>query len=265
MAKINLYFQERITGKLFSGYQVLYKLTNRKDMKMLWAVIFFFFTSTGFAQDTTLGDKKFLVKRSKKVCSINTDWRPGTEMADIKSIIPGIELDLRYATKNNFLHKKIYPSLKTTYIRKNAAVALAAVQKELNQKGLGLKIFDAYRPLSATKKIWALVKDERYAANPAKGSNHNRGVAVDVTIINLRTKEALNMGTGFDSFSDTAHHNYTSLPDSVLQNRLLLKNTMEKNGFESLDTEWWHYALPDAKQYYLMDVSFDELKKLCKK
>jgi zinc D-Ala-D-Ala dipeptidase len=231
-------------------------------MKMLWAVIFFFSFDAAFAQASFLAQEQPIIIKDISVYKKSVLGKPGFEMVDVKSIKPGIELDLRYATPNNFLHKKIYPAIATTYLRKNAAFALASVQKELKQKGLGLKIFDAYRPHSISKKIWALVKDERYAANPLKGSNHNRGVAVDVTIINLKTKAALSMGTGFDNFSDTAHHNFISLPDSVLQNRLLLKQTMEKNGFESFETEWWHYTLPKAKEYELMDLSFDELKKL---
>jgi D-alanyl-D-alanine dipeptidase len=126
------------------------------------------------------------------------------------------------------------------------------------QSGLGLKIFDAYRPYSVTEKMWEPVQDDRYAADPKKGSGHNRGVAVDLTIINLKNNEALDMGTGFDNFSDTAHHAFTNLPEDVLQNRLLLKNIMEQHGFKALDTEWWHYSLPNAKEFELMNISFND-------
>lgn len=192
--------------------------------------------------------------------SINN--KPGFAMTDVKKAVPEIEFDLRYSTSNNFLHKAIYPPLSASFLRYNAVTGLTAVQNELKQKGFGLKIFDAYRPYTVTEKIWNLVKDERYAASPGKGSNHNRGVAVDLTIIDLETKTALDMGTDFDSFSDSAHHNFTALPGEVLQNRQLLKSTMEKHGFESFETEWWHYALPNAKEYELMDLSFKQLKKL---
>lgn len=113
--------------------------------------------------------------------------------------------------------------------------------------------------------MWELVKDDRYAADPKKGSGHNRGIAVDLTIIDLKTKEELAMGTGFDNFTDSAHHDFSALPVDVLQNRLLLKNTMEKYGFKALETEWWHYALPNSSEYELLDLSFDDLKKLSKK
>jgi len=135
------------------------------------------------------------------------------------------------------------------------------VQKELNENGVGLKIFDAYRPYSVTVKFWELVHDERYVANPSKGSGHNRGIAVDLTIINLKTGRELNMGTGFDNFSDTAHQTFTSLPEEILQNRVLLKSTMEKYGFKALDTEWWHFFLTDGSRFEILDIEFKKLKK----
>jgi D-alanyl-D-alanine dipeptidase len=183
-------------------------------------------------------------------------------LVDLKKIIPNIVLDLVYATTNNFTHSKIYPKVITTYMRQPAANALALVQKELNEKGYGLKIWDAYRPYTATQYMWELVKDERYTANPAKGSGHNRGIAADLTIINLKTEKELDMGTGFDNFTDSAHHVFKNLPDEVLNNRKLLKSTMEKYGFKPFDTEWWHYFWLDNKEYDVMNLSFKQLKKL---
>lgn len=184
------------------------------------------------------------------------------EMADIKILIPDIVLDLRYTTTNNFMHKKLYPATPTTYLRLPAAKALLDIQTELRKTGLGLKIFDAYRPYSVTEKMWELVKDDRYAADPKKGSGHNRGTAVDVTLINLKTKEELQMGTGYDNFSDTAHHTFNAFPKIVLENRKTLRNIMEKHGFRMLETEWWHYSLPNAKDFELLDIPFKKLKKV---
>jgi D-alanyl-D-alanine dipeptidase len=182
-------------------------------------------------------------------------------MMALTKLIPGLVLDLRYNTSNNFMHRKMYDGVITeTYMRLPAAKALALVQKELNAKNLGLKIFDAYRPYAVTQKFWELVHDERYVANPAKGSGHNRGIAVDLTIIDLATKQELNMGTGFDNFTDSAHHAFTSLSQDVLNNRKLLKETMEKYGFKLFDTEWWHYSWPNPEQYEVLDLSFDKLK-----
>lgn len=184
------------------------------------------------------------------------------KMVELRSLIPQLVYDLRYAENNNFVHRRMYPAgTNETYLRQPAAIALLKVQKELNEKGLGLKIFDAYRPYSITVKFWELVKDERYVANPAKGSGHNRGIAVDLTLIHLLTGEELNMGTGFDNFSDTAHQTFINLPEEILQNRLLLKSIMKKNGFESLSTEWWHYFLAEGSRFELLDIDFNKLKK----
>jgi D-alanyl-D-alanine dipeptidase len=183
-------------------------------------------------------------------------------MAELKRLIPNLSYDLRYATTNNFIKKRMYPKRTScTFLRLPAAYALKKAQEDLNKKGFGLKIWDAYRPYSVTESFWELVKDERYVANPGKGSGHNRGIAVDLTIILLLNGRELNMGTGFDNFSDTAHHSFTNLPDEVLQNRLLLKSTMEKFGFISFPSEWWHYSLPDPGAYELLDLSFKTLQK----
>ncbi len=184
------------------------------------------------------------------------------QMVELKKLIPNLVYDLRYATSNNFMHRFMYPSgTNSTFMRLPAVRALAKLQNELNENGFGLKIFDAYRPYSVTVKFWELVHDERYVANPAKGSGHNRGIAVDLTIINLQTGEELNMGTGFDNFTDTAHQTFTQLPEEILQNRLLLRSIMEKNGFKALETEWWHYFLADGNRFELMDIGFKELGK----
>jgi D-alanyl-D-alanine dipeptidase len=149
------------------------------------------------------------------------------QMVELKTLIPNINYDLRYASTNNFTGKRLYvKTLKYTYLRWSAAVALSKVQADLNQQGLGLKIFDAYRPYGVTVKFWEMIKDERYVANPSKGSGHNRGLAVDLTIIDLKTGKELDMGTGYDDFTDTAHHVFTQLPANILENRKLLKETM---------------------------------------
>ncbi len=183
-------------------------------------------------------------------------------MVDLKKAVPGIVLDLKYSSRYNFMKQKLYPRIKTSYLRQNAAWALAQVQKELNIQNLGLKIWDAYRPYSVTVKMWEPVKDERYAANPKFGSGHNRGAAVDLTLFDLQTGKELDMGTGFDNFSDTAHHSFKDLPENVLKNRSVLRSLMEKYGFKALETEYWHYYLPNSKDYELMDLSFKALRKI---
>ncbi|HEY0066958.1 MAG TPA: M15 family metallopeptidase [Flavisolibacter sp.] len=181
-------------------------------------------------------------------------------MTELHSLMPGIVYDLRYSTTNNFTGKKLYNQDDHTFLRRPVAEALKKVLEELKQLGYGLKVFDAYRPYRATKKMWELIKDERYVANPAKGSGHNRGISVDLTLISLGTGHEVDMGTGFDNFTDTAHHAFTHLPDSILRHRKLLRQTMEKHGFRALETEWWHYSWPNTKGYEVMDLDFRKLK-----
>jgi len=182
-------------------------------------------------------------------------------MIEIKTLIPGIVYDLRYATKNNFTHRKLYESGKRTFLRLPVVKALQKVQSELNQKGYGLKVFDAYRPYSITKKMWDLIHDERYVADPSKGSGHNRGLAVDLTIIHLKDGSELKMGTGFDNFTDTAHQTFRNLPADILSNRKLLRETMERYGFKALETEWWHFSWPNDRNYEVLDINFKKLRR----
>jgi D-alanyl-D-alanine dipeptidase len=216
------------------------------------------------AQDTVLNKYGLWVINDAGKLQNTVQLNPAKAMTDLKKTIPLLQFDLRYASVNNFMHQKLYPPITTTWLRKPAADSLAVIQKELNAMGLGLKIFDAYRPYSVTEKLWEPVKDDRYAADPKKGSGHNRGIAVDLTIIKLSDKAELNMGTGFDNFSDTAHHAFTDLPEEVLQNRLLLKNIMEKHGFKALDTEWWHYYLSGGSEFELLNLDFKQLESLNK-
>ncbi|MBO9593581.1 MAG: M15 family metallopeptidase [Niabella sp.] len=182
-------------------------------------------------------------------------------LVELKSRIPGLVYDLRYASTHNFMQRRMYPAgTRITFMRRPAAEALAAVQAELKAEGLGIKIFDAYRPFGVSEKFWELVKDERYVANPAKGSNHNRGTAVDLTLIDLKTGQELPMGTGFDNFTDTAHHSFTALPPQVRRNREQLKTAMERHGFKPLDSECWHYTFT-AGQFDVLDLSFKQLSR----
>jgi D-alanyl-D-alanine dipeptidase len=175
--------------------------------------------------------------------------------------IPGIILDLRYASVNNFMHKKLYPpNTKISFLRKPVIQALESVAMDLARRGLVLVIFDAYRPYGVTVDLWIPVKDERYAANPAKGSGHNRGVAVDLTLADSKTHQLLPMPTDFDDFSDSAHQDFKGTDAKRIANRSLLKRVMEKYGFIPLSTEWWHYSWPHAEEFEVLDLSFEELE-----
>lgn len=205
------------------------------------------------------------VVSNKKEFKKYIDSSINNEMIDLKKLLPNLVLDLRYNTSNNFMLYKLYKNANTTYMRRQPAMALLQGQKELSVKGLGFKIFDAYRPYSVTKKMWDLIHDDRYVANPAGGSGHNRGTSVDLTIINLKTGEELDMGTAFDNFTDSAHHSFTpKFPTQIIENRKLLENIMQSLGFKRLETEWWHYSWICKEPYDVLDFDFKTMLKLTK-
>lgn len=206
--------------------------------------------------------KKYISILVLFLLSCNASWSQEDQLIELKEIIPYLRYDLKYASNQNFTGKRVYPkNTQSTYLVKEAAQSLKNIAKELEAKNLGLLIWDAYRPYRATVKFWKMIHDERYVANPAKGSGHNRGIAVDLTLYEISTGELLEMPTGFDNFSDTAHHDFMMLAEKKIMNRQLLKNTMEKHGFKSLETEWWHYAWPNDRNYPIMNISFKRLNK----
>jgi D-alanyl-D-alanine dipeptidase len=239
---------------------MLYKIVLSRCISVM-AFVNFFHVTQSHGQETSVSKYGVAIINKINEYQLSVHKDSANKMVELQTLMPGIVYDLRYATINNFMHRQMYvPANRHTFLRLPAARALAAVQKELNSKGYGLKIFDAYRPYSVTVSFWELIHDERYVANPAKGSGHNRGLAVDLTIINLKNKRELDMGTGFDNFTDTAHHGFTGLPPAVLANRKLLTETMERHGFKKLDTEWWHFFWPNDRGYEVLDIPFGELK-----
>lgn len=184
---------------------------------------------------------------------------PKKELVDLEKFIPGIVLDIRYATTNNFTGEKIY-NLAKAYARKPVAEAVKRAQAELGKQGLGIKVFDAYRPYSATVKFYEVYKDTTYVASPYRGSRHNRGCAIDMTIINLKTGEELQMPTGYDSFKKEAWPS-TPVSDPVIRkNRQLIIDTMQKEGFKVNGSEWWHFDFIGWKNYEVMDIDFEKLE-----
>ncbi len=185
---------------------------------------------------------------------------PKLSLVELKSIAPNIQYELKYASSDNFTKVRLYPAqTKQTYLRKEPADALAKVATELAQKGIGIWVWDAYRPYHITQKFWELIQDERYVAHPAKGSGHNRGIAIDLTLYNLKSGQLLDMPTGFDDFSEKAHHGYQNLSSTQLENRELLRVIMEKYGFIKFQTEWWHYYWPNGDQYDVLDFTFKQI------
>lgn len=172
-------------------------------------------------------------------------------LIDIKTFSPRIKIEMRYATTNNFTHQKLYP-IEQCLLSEPAAIKLDRVQKRLEKQGLGLKVWDCYRPVSIQQKLWDTVPDDRFVANPKFGSRHNRGMSVDLTLVDSNGNE-LPMPTGFDEFSEKAHRSYHELPEEILKNRQTLQDAMEAEGFVGLATEWWHFDDPDWRNYALRD------------
>ncbi|HOL21997.1 MAG TPA: M15 family metallopeptidase [bacterium] len=177
---------------------------------------------------------------------------------NVKDVIPDILLDIRYATPNNFTGKVLYPSA-DCFLAKEVALALKDVQEDLKKQGYCLKIFDGYRPLSVQKEMWKALPDKRYVANPEKGSVHNRGYAVDLTIVKLNGTP-VTMPTDFDEFSIKAQSDYKDLPPLAIKHREILQKTMMKYGFIPIKTEWWHFNYPGYKNKPVLDISFGILK-----
>ena len=165
----------------------------------------------------------------------------------LKKLEANFHYDMKYATADNFLKEKVY-DCDDCLIRYKTAKQLIIANDSFKKIGYKIKFFDCYRPLSIQKKMWEIYPDKRYVANPAKGSNHNRGSAIDITLVDSLGTE-LDMGTGFDFFGRKAHHAYQNLPKEVLENRKLLKSVMEANGFWSITSEWWHYNLARSYKY----------------
>jgi len=166
-------------------------------------------------------------------------WGQQSDFVRLKDLSPDFVYELKYATPDNFLKQAVY-DCGECYLRKSTAEALVKANEAFKQLGYRIKLFDCYRPLSVQKKMWKILPGTHYVANPAKGSKHNRGAAVDLTLVDAQGKE-LNMGTPFDFFGKEAHHTYTQHSKEVLENRKLLKETLNKYNFKSIYSEWWHY------------------------
>ena len=166
-------------------------------------------------------------------------WGQQSDFVRLKDLSADFVYELKYATPDNFLKQAVY-DCGECYLRKSTAEALVKANEAFKQLGYRIKLFDCYRPLSVQKKMWKILPGTHYVANPAKGSKHNRGAAVDLTLVDAQGKE-LNMGTPFDFFGKEAHHTYTEHTKEVLENRKLLKETLNKYNFKSIYSEWWHY------------------------
>jgi D-alanyl-D-alanine dipeptidase len=167
-----------------------------------------------------------------------------TTFVNLKNYSNDFVYDMKYATSDNFLKAKVYDCAEC-FLRFKTVKALIEANDSFIKLGYKIKLFDCYRPLDIQKKMWKIVPNPSYVADPSKGSIHNRGGAVDITLVDVNGKE-LEMGTPFDFFGIEASHNYPNLSQEIKDNRELLKKVMMEKGFNIFDSEWWHYNLKSA-------------------
>ncbi len=186
-------------------------------------------------------------------------FRP-PDLVDLAALDPTLHLDIRYATPNNFTGRAVYAEA-WAFLQRPAAEALLRVQRALAPRGYGLLIFDGYRPWSVTKLFWDVVPPEKhwFVANPAKGSKHNRGCAVDLSLYSLDTGREVVMPSPYDESSERAHPGYRGGSPEARAARDLLRAAMEKEGFQIDDEEWWHFNYKDWRHYPILDVPFDAI------
>lgn len=173
----------------------------------------------------------------------------------VTDYIPDISVDLKYATEDNFTGQTVY-EFSTVYLRYGTVVKLAAVQEDLRQLDLGLKIWDGFRPVSAQFRLWEICPNPRYVADPHNGfSSHSRGNTVDVTLVDSAGNDLV-MPTGFDDFSALADRDYADCSEEAANNAEILEILMEKHGFAGYKREWWHYT--DTTEYPVEEIFLSE-------
>jgi D-alanyl-D-alanine dipeptidase len=182
------------------------------------------------------------------------------DLVELVQLDPTIKLDIRYATTNNFLGTPVYTQARA-FLQRPAADAVVRANRELKAQGYGLIIHDGYRPWYVTKIFWdAVPRDKKiFVADPAQGSRHNRGCAVDLSLYDLKTGEEVTMPSGYDEMTERAYPDYAGGTNEERARRALLRQTMEKQGFTVYPEEWWHFDYKDWKLYPILNVKFEEL------
>jgi D-alanyl-D-alanine dipeptidase len=182
------------------------------------------------------------------------------ELLELIRLDPTIHLDIRYATANNIVHRPVYRQARA-FLQRPAAQALVRVHRTLSEKGYGLLVFDGYRPWSVTKIFWDSVRSEQraFVADPKKGSKHNRGCAVDLSLYDLATEKEVEMPSAYDETSERASPDYAGGTGAQRAQRDLLRSVMEKEGFTVEPNEWWHFNYRDWREYPTLDIPFESI------
>jgi zinc D-Ala-D-Ala dipeptidase len=176
-------------------------------------------------------------------------------LIDASTVVKDLIVDLRYATANNFLKRPLYPKKARCLLLPTVAAKLAVAADTVRSAGFRLKVYDCYRPISVQWEMWKVMPKPGYVADPHRGSNHNRGAAVDLTLATLDSAE-VEMPSGFDTFAASSHHGFSGGTAQSRHNREILRGAMESAGFQKNPMEWWHYDLPGAGRLPVLDVNF---------
>lgn len=182
------------------------------------------------------------------------------DLVELLKLAPTLKLDVRYATANNFTGRAVYTEARA-FLQRPAAEALVRVSRALKKKGYGLVVFDGYRPWAVTKLFWEITPADKkqFVADPSKGSRHNRGCAVDLTLYDLKTGRQVSMPGEYDEMSERSHINYAGGTPEQRRLRDLLRAAMEAEGFKPYEPEWWHYDFKDWRLYQILNLGFDEI------
>lgn len=192
---------------------------------------------------------------------VETGTFRSTDLVELVKLDPTIRLDIRYATKNNFSGKAVYKKARA-FLQRPAAEALVRVNKSLRKQGYGLVVFDGYRPWSVTKMFWDMTPEDRkiFVADPSKGSRHNRGSAIDLSMVDLNSGALVKMPSEYDEMTERSHINYECAPAEAKRLREILRAAMSAEGFAVYEPEWWHYDYKDWKEYRIQNVKFSDIK-----
>jgi len=188
------------------------------------------------------------------------------DLVELAAMDPTLRLDVRYATPNNFLGRKVYREARV-FLQRPAALALVRANRALRDKGYGLLLYDGYRPWSVTRIFWDMTPPDRreFVADPAIGSKHNRGCAIDLSLYELATGREVEMPSAYDEMSDRAYPNYQGGTRVQRERRDLLREAMEREGFTVEPNEWWHFNYRDWKQYPILDILFSDVRPVVRK
>ena len=182
------------------------------------------------------------------------------DLVELVTLDPTIRLDVRYASARNEFGRPFYAEARA-FLQRPAAEALVRVNRALKEKGYALVVFDGYRPWRVTKQFWDLTPEDKkvFVANPKNGSRHNRGCAVDLSMVDLATGKEADMGGAYDEMSKRSYVTYEEAPKEALKRRDLLRSAMEQEGFFVYPWEWWHFDYKDWRDYAVLDVPFAEI------